>query len=383
MAVVLTVLGSACSAGTTAESPPVGSPGPGEGTGGEAAVEEPTLAVEAIAVGGGDCDAGIGAAPPEGQAQLTFIRDGRLYGLDLELGATVIEGTASCLVPSARVPWRWGPAADRAISGEQLITEATGPGVRTYAGLPTTASFTRPTGTSVIAVTDDGRLVKTKVDTGAETDISFLTRHDAVVYYPSGTHVITSGRGPYGMGGIWLATNQGTEAQLLASAEGVVITNLHISEDGASLVFVADHGDVTHVHRALLAGAEILTGEDEAQAETLVETTGDVASLVLTRWGEVAVAYGDCGAGYDVYAEGLREDQVERMIPIAYLGQLVLMADIGDACSPDDRPYDLYVVQQFEDTAPVLLVSQVSEVDIRLPVGEPPPPPSENFSGFA
>lgn len=177
---------------------------------------------------------GVGPAPDD--PAITFVLGGRLYS------SVPGSDAAVCLLGSGSEP-QWGPAADRFLSGD-MVFMADGKSEALVAGLAGTRSFTRPTGASVIAVDGAGRLVKTNIGTGVE--------------------------------------------RLLAETSGVAISHLSVADDGGSLVFVADHGGETHVHRSLLAGDDLV--DSEQQAEILIETTGTVRLLVVDRLGTAAAA---------------------------------------------------------------------------------------------
>lgn len=318
-----------------------------------------------------ECD-GIGAAPPVGEAQITFVRDGRLHAVD-----ETADDDAPCLLDDAAGPVVWGPDATKVLVDGRIVS---GDGVGA-AELVATSSFTRPTGTSTIAV-EGGRLIKTNLASGAETDISFLARHDDVTYYPSGTHVIAAGQDDAGTDGIWLATNTGADSLLLAESPDTNFSHLTVSEDGTTLVFAADHDGENHVHRAQLIGEMLATGEAEQDAETLVTTPDPIVSIALGIGGDVAVGHGTCDSGSTTLWTTLESEPASGW-PVGFQpdGSLVYSTS-SDGCFEPGDAFDLMLRPTGPEPAATAIATDVTAAALRMSVGEPPPPPADNLSGF-
>ncbi len=89
---------------------------------------------------------------------------------------------------------------------------------------------------------------------------SFLARHDAAVYHPAGTHVVSSGlarRG--GSNGLWVATNRGSNPRLLARGETATSISNLVFTANHQLLFVADYGDHKDLHQLDLTNEKLVT----------------------------------------------------------------------------------------------------------------------------
>ncbi len=348
----------------------------------------PTPSAEALARDGlvtalGETCSGIDGAPPRSAPELTFVRDGRLYAV------SATGGEARCLLEARSGAVAWAPAADRLLDGPGAVVAPADAPSLTLVG--SGGSYTRPTGSSVIAIEDDGRsLVKTELATGERTEVSFLGDHDEVTYYPSGTHLLAIGADGAETYGIWLATNQGAETQLLAEGpEGATLHDLRVSDDGRHILFVADHGSEQHVHRAQLLGESLAGGTDEAQAETLATSGDPIGALTIDASGlAVAATLGDCrtrprrlvaetASGDDLASAAPEGDAV----PIGWLSDdTLLVATVRGGCVGTE-PADLWLLSPGDD--PQLVVDAVGSAAVRRTAEDAPPPPVEGFSGFA
>jgi len=334
----------------------------------------------------GACD-GIGSAPEAEQAEVTFVIDGRLY-------ASNTDGSNVRCLTEGPFPRQWAGNGDRLLiragDGALAAIDESGPlpiAVRTrFEG----ESWTRPSGTSVVGIAEDGLLLKYPIDGGDPVDLSFLARHDEVVYHPAGTHVIVVGESADSVYGIWLATNIGTEPELLIEGTSATLSSASISHDGLNLQFLADHGDESHVHQVFLPDAS----SAEFDASIALLTNSSLANLVVSPFGvgELAVAEGTCGADLHTVLPYWPETEVlpgMESRPVGFLpgepSDLVVAA-YPDLCTPGS-PVDLYIVDVAGAQEPVLLVGGVDAfalpgVRARLP--DPPPPPGEfNFDDFA
>ena len=335
------------------------------------------------------CD-GIGPAPAANVAEIAFVIDGRLY-------ASSTDGSKVRCLLEGPSPTQWGPAGDRlllrrgasAAAGAVDINGDLGlavPGDQRFDG----ASWTRPTGTSVVGIDNDGRLLKYPIDGGDPVDLSFLARHDEVIYHPAGTHVLVIGVSSVGAYGVWLATNLGTEKELLIESTTATLSSVSVSQDGLFLQFLADHGDSSHVHQVFLPDAS----EVEFDASIALDTSSALSSLVVSPFGdgELAVAEGTCGTDLHTAFPYWPDTEVlpeMESYPVGFLPDIpnrLLVAAYPERCGSDSA-VDLYIVDVAGDENPVLLVGGVDQLalpGVRAPLPEPPPPPGEfNFDDFA
>ncbi|HET9442834.1 MAG TPA: hypothetical protein VFO65_05885, partial [Acidimicrobiales bacterium] len=165
--------------------------------------------------------AGLGPVPAGGT--VTWVADGRL------------QSSQGCLaaVPAGAAALTWGGAGDRVLVGDTLLQGGGG----TAQPLPGAGvALSRPTGTAVIQVTAEGRLLKRDVAGGDVRDISFLARHEAAVYHPAGRNIVSAGTGEGGDTRLVIADNEGRNAVLLVQPDnGTRISNLAFTASGALL----------------------------------------------------------------------------------------------------------------------------------------------------
>ncbi|MGH8976387.1 MAG: hypothetical protein ACRD0C_24630 [Acidimicrobiia bacterium] len=187
---------------------------------------------------------GLGPAPIGGE--VTYVSGQRLF-------AVVPGGAPRCLlgVPPFGAAPAWGGKADRVL----LAPEGAQVGDKTFPlGLvrEESAGWSQPTGTSVL-ILRDGKLTKRRIDTGAFSDVSFLSRHDEAVYHPAGLHIVSVGVDAGDRYGMFLASNEGKDLEPVAVAE---TANHLVSPSwghGGTLFFGAEHagnppGDRNHIH---------------------------------------------------------------------------------------------------------------------------------------
>jgi hypothetical protein len=235
------------------------------------------------------------------------------------------------------------------------------------------SSWSRPTGTSVISVTGAGRLVKTPASgDGAPADISFLARHDEAVYHPSGTHIVSTGKGAGGYG-IYIANNEGGNQQQLAVSEAARrVYDLAMSHDGKTLFYAAEHRQRFDLHslslKELSKGAgttgrlrRLFTGDDEItdihvsefSTEPLIAFRSGCRAYVDSEEGETAI---------------LEDEGFSR--PVGWLPDATLVVILsGNEC---DGPGDLYA---YTNGGATLLVEDVDAAAIRAVLPPPPDPP--------
>jgi hypothetical protein len=152
----------------------------------------------------------------------------------------------------------WNGPADKVIVPDGRVVASTG-AADVARGQATSITWSYPTGTTVLEVDAGGRLLLIPAGGGDPLDISFLARHDAAVYHPAGTHVVSSDLARDGTYGVWVATNRGSNPQLLARGETAnSISNLVFTANH-QLLFVADHGDRKDLHQLDLTTEKLVT----------------------------------------------------------------------------------------------------------------------------
>ncbi len=301
--------------------------------------------------------------------------DGRMYGLGPD------GLSPQCLVDGVdSSDLLWGPQGDQLIIG----VTALGPN---FEFAPPSASglrWTHPTGSSVVAFTDD-RLWKVAVDDGTEINITFLARTDAVAYHPAGEHILAIGTDFNGQYGMWLATNQGTDPVLLAFDDGATLSDPAWTWLGEP-IFAATHDDGTsHIHRVEL------TSEGDFDGPILVDSDLVLDMLIPSPFDPIMLAYRTAGSPGMRCVDGAHVavsnvDVPEPLsswtaTPIGWLpGERLLVMAYPDGCespgdvwsfSPGLCPGSVYGV------FPV--VAGVDGAAVRVPAPVPPPPP--DFTG--
>jgi hypothetical protein len=186
---------------------------------------------------------------------------------------------------------RWNGPADKVIVPDGRVVASTGT-ANVARGQATSITWSYPTGTTVLEV-DRGRLQLIPAGGGDPLDISFLARHDAAIYHPAGTHVVSSGVArPGGSYGLWVATNRGSNPRLLAQGETATSISNLVFTANHQLLFVADHGDHKDLHQLDLANEKIVT-------PATIPSTACFTAVVASRLagGGVAWATGPCSGG--------------------------------------------------------------------------------------
>lgn len=338
---------------------------------------------------------GLGEPPDYGAAEVTFQVARRLYaatpdGVNVRCLVELPGDQASVLFPPLL---EWGEAADRLLVGEHayLASGEVATGFETL--LP--IHWTKPTGTSVLAV-EDNKLVKRKVETGAVTDVTFLARHDAAIYHPAGTEILSIGEDSDGNYGIFLASNTGGNVRHIVDGTGAVLTELAFLYDGFTLYFIAVHDDgVSHLHEwSFFTPDEV--ADDDGISE-LYETAGFLHGLQLSPWDFVWVANEACDVDGDaklVLPDFLTLPASLEGVPAEAVGWLpdgrLAVNTFPVAC---DLPGDLWIVdfsfaadgrptatllysgaEEAAATGRDIQVVGVANAATRSPSPEPPPP---------
>lgn len=365
---------------TTATPPPSATTSPGK-------VASPTPGtrgrqIRAVAALPGRCRSVRAAS----DLPVTFSTGGRLYAADAS-GSSV-----ACLldeVPTGLLAW--GGEADRvllaAVEPAADVHRYVPSAFETFIGAERGASraspllsprWSRPKGESVVYI-EDGQLLKQPARGGNVRDISFLKKHDEVVYHPAGTHVAVIGEDRDAFYGIFLASNIGGDPQpLVEVTDARRVFDLAFTHDGRSLYYVADHGTRFDVHRVGVPGGEPIDSEDAL--ETLDSADAVIANVFLSDFRRDLLAYqvGRCNdrvatrvyRGGDVFDLGTDFSRRSTQ-PAGWLKDgrlLVLVRERG--CS---GPADLYLWDR--GSKPLLFVRGVDQAAVREKLPPPPEPP--------
>lgn len=271
----------------------------------------------------------------------------------------------------------WGPEGDRLHFGD--LRRYDGEQVVALEDDAESIAWSRPTGTSIVYVSE-GRLMKVDAFGDEPSDISFLAEHDEVVYHPAGTHLAVTGTADDGTYGLWLATNVGKEAQLLAIGEDARrIFSLSFAHDGTTLYYAAEHDDRYDVHSLRLALQDEEGEVRDAELETLDSAQTEMGDVVASEFSDASVAFtvGTCengkrtrvwtGSVTELGGE-LADDSTE---PVGWLpsGELLVLAR-DEGCEGEGSLYAWSV----EETT--VLASNVSAAGVRAVLPPPPDPPS-------
>jgi hypothetical protein len=195
---------------------------------------------------------GLGQPDPAGS--VTYVEGDRLYGVSAQGGPPV------CLVDhvgSGAAP-RWNGDGDKVILPDGRVDRGQG-GLPVATGSATSLSWSYPHGTAVLVIDRSGRLSWVPSGGGAPVDITFLAQHDAAIYHPAGTHVVSSGRSKDGTYGLWVATNRGADVRPLVRGETASSIGQLAWTTNHQLLFVADHGDHKDLHQFNLATEKLVT----------------------------------------------------------------------------------------------------------------------------
>ena len=291
---------------------------------------------------------------------MTWIADGKL------------ASSSGCLarITGAKTVVGWGGQGDRVVVDTHLLT-ATG-SVDAFSDGPVVLS--RPTGTALLHVTSDGKLLKREIEgTAAAYDISFMPRHEEAVYHPAGRHIVSTGTDEDGNAELLIADNRGRNAQRLLDIEQAErVHNPTFTASGA-LLYTADHGDHWDLHRLVI-------GEDTFSTVTTVQAPGIIADVTASPFtgGGVAWTEGRCTSTERPRVRATRDGRfldlpadVERARPVAWLPDGSLVANDRRGCEPDS-PGTLYVVGAEASTK---VADNVTSAAVRALLPPPPTPP--------
>lgn len=324
------------------------------------------------------CD-GLGAAPAEGSAEITWIGDdGRLWAVAADKAGTS-SAEKRCLLDGAEAEdgVAWGGDADRVlVRGKVVFADG-----RTEEPFPPggITVLSRPTGTSVLNV-QDGRLRKRELG-GDRTDITFLSGHGDTIYHPAGRHIVSTGTED-GRSILHIADNRGQGSQALVENETAdLIYNPAFTASGA-LLFVADHGSYTELHRLEIDAGELSTIVRE-------DIPDGIADLVTSPFqgGGVAWSQGVCDiakGGRRLRAQRSGEyfktegTAVERAEPLGWTpdgGIVVATPGFCDAEGEVDPATIERVLYLFKDGVATEVTRGVQTAAVRAVLPPPPAPP--------
>lgn len=325
------------------------------------------------------CD---GLGRPRQRGEVTFIRDDRLVAVtpDGEHERCLADLSDSrALGAPGLVSWN-GPA-DRVIVGDRALSKDLSETSALTEKPYVQPLWSRPSGTSVIYVTEDGRLMKRSSFGGRAIDISFLARHDDVTYHPAGEHIATTGLAEDGSYGLYLATNLGTDEKLLARGEAArFITDLVFAQSGRELYYTARHGPNNwHLHRLTIGKNALLETLDKNEFGfyVAVSEVEEFPPFVWSSSGDCAAGEPDrlhvtVGDGFEIPAELERTS----LRPVGWLPDRTLVVTSSPVSCSVAAPQDIYVFHRNKE--PVLIAREVGEsAAVRAVLLPPPPPPGE------
>jgi hypothetical protein len=224
--------------------------------------------------------------------EVTFVSGAKVW-------AVTFDGTARCLYDlkdKSISQLAWSPDSLAVLLGPDQV--ARGAKITASGYLPTNADveWSGPKGTSLLAATAKGGLVKRNSKTAARTDISYLDQHQRSAYHPAGTGIASIGTGQNTNGdttvGIWISNNLGQNSKLIIEdGSNAKLSEIAFSGTGDQLYFIAEHDKKDfHLHQYLFGdGAGDLSVAFDSPGATLsnlVTSTGDDGSVVAVRNGE-------------------------------------------------------------------------------------------------
>lgn len=255
----------------------VGCEGPGgppsQSADGGGTTSAPTTTTPAV-----DCG-GLGQPPADAGGEVTWVEGGRLW-------AAGADGAKRCLVADVGDgdAVTWGGSADRVLVGNKVIL-ADG---RVEEPFPSGGKtvLSRPTGKSVLDVRN-GKLMKRELGK-APIAITFLEAHEQTIYHPAGLHIVSTGRNGEDAV-VHIATNRGEASSVLVRDETARRIYAPAFTASGALLFFADHGSYTELHRLEIDEGNLTTVAKE-------DTPAGMNHLVASPFegGGVAWAQGPC-----------------------------------------------------------------------------------------
>jgi hypothetical protein len=320
----------------------------------------------------------VGAAPAAGE--VTYVEGARLM-------AVGPDGQGRrCLADHVDVAPAWGARGDAGLAGP---TRLVSPGRSAPTGFtPADHVSLSPAGTSLLAVTPDGRLMKRPTAGGAAEDIGVINSYDAALYHPSGQAMVVAGYGDgenaSGGYGIYLADTTGALQGTLAAAE----TSRHIDSlawtDDGHLIFAGQHTDRWDLHSLDLAAGTITTLASTTAPDQPI--TGVVTSPFAG--GGIAWQEGTCASGRPPLTKMRLAGQLLALpgalataVPVGWLGDATLVllqrpgpcdAGIGKGAAASSAG-DIYTVR---GTTVTKVATGATDATVRVVHPTPPPLPT-------
>lgn len=305
---------------------------------------------------------GLGDAPPADTGVITWVADGKLWDTDGCLaevrGGTTVTG--------------WGGRGDRVAVDNIVLVGASAPAHPFDEG---PLALSRPRGTAVLRITEDGNLLKRELEGGEPRDISFMAEHEFAVYHPAGRSIVSSGRNEEGGAELLIADNNGGDPRrLLTIEEARHVHNPAFTRSGA-LLYTADHGTHWDLHRLVI-------GEDTFSTIATVQAPGVIADVVASPFekGGVAWTEGRCAAAERPRLKATQDGrdfavpaEVAAARPVGWLPDGGLVVIDRGGCEPDTTG-TLYVVRA--GTA-AKVADGVLSAAVRAVLPPPPAPPKE------
>jgi hypothetical protein len=327
-----------------------------------AAGDTTTGSTAAGGLSGPGCTADPDPVGPQGE--VTFVRDGQVWASSAEgLADRCFYNLQGRTIESLR----WNPNGDAVLLGSDQI--ARGAVVAKSGYLPTNrdVNWSAPNGSSLLATTSSGGLVKRNSSSGTRTDVSFLDEHRRSTYHPAGKAIasIGTGTGPEGETrlGIWIADNAGSNSRLVVSDDsGAELGDLAFSSSGDLLFFTAKHETESHLHTYDSDGLMISFDSKEPIGMLTVSTSEEA----------VAVSVGDCSGSVQTWF-GTKADEFRSIAefgisgsvtPVGWLpGRRLAVLVRPSGCA---GPGELRVVHTAEATSWVV-ANEVSIAAVRSP----------------
>ena len=254
--------------------------------------------------------------------------------------------------------------------GSNQVFDAAGRRDTGYLATNTELRWSYPTGKALIApaVKDGALLWRSATDAGSRLDISFLADTTVAAYHPAGKNVFAAGVDANGVAGLFVASNRGENARVIALLDdsATSITEIAADANGSLVSFIHDHGSFSHVHQVELPSLVItdvatidgpvdqLTISSKPQSGVAIRV-GECATLTST----VALRFGDIiqvGAGTPLAGFSTA--------PIGWIdADRLVVAARGAGC---DGPADLWIASL--DGSATLIASAVDNAAVRAAV---------------
>lgn len=243
-----------------------------------------------LALPQGDCTPPTAAVEDAGE--ITFVKDGRVFAVDAG------GNKATCIYDlRGRKIQRlsWSPDSTALLLGSDKVARGAKVAASGYLPSNLDVNWSGPNGTSLLAATAKGELVKRNSTTAKRTDISFLSEHQRSAYHPAGKAIASVGTGIDDTTGeetlgVFIASNVGADPRLLVRDEtDAQLSELGFSASGDFLFFVAQHPGKFHFHEYDIEIGGLVEAIDSASPISNLTVSGVENA--------VAVRVGDCDAG--------------------------------------------------------------------------------------